>query len=70
MICSYKEPIRSWSDNIYGPTGVMVGAGTGVLRVIHAKGENAANMVPVDMAVNGVIAAAWKAEKDFKYVQL
>lgn len=44
----------------------MVGAGTGVLRVLQAQAESGANIVPVDMAVNGVVAAAWKAEKDFK----
>lgn len=68
VIATYKEPIRGWSDNIYGPTGVIVGAGTGVLRVIQSDEETVANMVPVDMAVNGLIAAAYKISQNFKWV--
>lgn len=67
MVATYKEPIRGWSDNIYGPTGVIVGAGTGVLRVIQGDPKNYANLVPVDMAVNGLIATAYKISENFKY---
>lgn len=54
-----KDPLPGWIDNMYGPTGVVVGAGTGVLRTLHVGPDITADMVPVDMAVNAMLAAAW-----------
>ncbi|XP_015586810.1 fatty acyl-CoA reductase wat [Cephus cinctus] len=59
VISTYQEPIRGWIDNMYGPTGVAAGAGTGLLRSIHCDGSIHANVVPGDMAVNALIASAW-----------
>ncbi|CAO1326836.1 unnamed protein product [Diamesa serratosioi] len=54
-----KEPVVGWIDNLYGPTGVVAGVGTGVLRTLHCDEGINANIVPVDMAVNALITAAW-----------
>ncbi|XP_066585304.1 fatty acyl-CoA reductase wat-like [Prorops nasuta] len=59
VISTYKEPIRGWIDNMYGPTGVAAGAGTGLLRSIHCDGSIQANVVPGDLTVNALIATAW-----------
>ncbi|KAG7201488.1 hypothetical protein KM043_004247 [Ampulex compressa] len=59
VISTYREPIRGWIDNMYGPTGVAAGAGTGLLRSIHCDGSIMANVVPGDLTVNAMIAAAW-----------
>ncbi|XP_014210801.1 fatty acyl-CoA reductase wat-like [Copidosoma floridanum] len=59
VISTYQEPIRGWIDNMYGPTGVAAGAGTGLLRTIHCDGSMKANVVPGDMTVNTLIASAW-----------
>ncbi|XP_011499624.1 PREDICTED: putative fatty acyl-CoA reductase CG5065 [Ceratosolen solmsi marchali] len=59
VISTYQEPIRGWIDNMYGPTGVAAGAGTGLLRSIHCDGSIKANVVPGDMTVNALIASAW-----------
>ncbi|KAF3420318.1 hypothetical protein E2986_00769 [Frieseomelitta varia] len=59
VISTYREPIRGWIDNLYGPTGVAAGAGTGVLRSIHCDGSIQANVVPGDLTVNALIACAW-----------
>ncbi|KYN33349.1 hypothetical protein ALC56_12060 [Trachymyrmex septentrionalis] len=59
VISTYYEPIRGWIDNLYGPTGVAAGAGTGLLRSIHCDGSVHANVVPADLAVNALIACAW-----------
>ncbi|KAL1453646.1 hypothetical protein WDU94_009972 [Cyamophila willieti] len=34
IVSTYKEPVRGWIDNPYGPVGLMVGVGTGVLHSI------------------------------------
>lgn len=57
---TYREPIRSWIDNLYGPTGVLIGAGTGVLRTLHGDVTKTAELVPVDLVVNSMIAASYK----------
>lgn len=44
---------------MYGPTGVVYGVGTGVLRTMHCDRDIIANIVPVDMTVNALIAATW-----------
>lgn len=60
VVAAHKEPIRGWIDNLYGPSGVIVGCGTGVLRTLHCDENVIANIVPVDSAVNAMIASAWK----------
>lgn len=64
MISTYREPTRGWIDNLYGPTGVAAGAGTGLLRSIHCDGSVHANVVPADLAVNALIACAWDVAND------
>ncbi|XP_043266217.1 fatty acyl-CoA reductase wat-like [Colletes gigas] len=59
VISTYQEPLRGWIDNLYGPTGVAAGAGTGILRSIHCDGSIEANVVPGDLTVNALIACAW-----------
>ncbi|XP_055698069.1 fatty acyl-CoA reductase wat-like [Phlebotomus papatasi] len=58
------EPVSGWIDNLYGPTGVVAGAGTGVLRTMHCDKDINANIVPVDMCVNALIASAWDVAKN------
>lgn len=65
VISTYQEPVRGWIDNFYGPTGVIAGAGTGVLRTLRCNPKNVANMVPVDMCVNGIMAAAWEVSQSY-----
>ncbi|XP_012528500.1 fatty acyl-CoA reductase wat isoform X2 [Monomorium pharaonis] len=64
VISTYQEPMRGWIDNLYGPTGVAAGAGTGLLRSIHCDGSVHANVVPADLAVNALIACAWDVAND------
>lgn len=49
---SVREPVVGYIDNLYGPTGVVAGAGTGVLRTMHCNPDITANIVPVDMTVS------------------
>ncbi|EDW81680.1 uncharacterized protein Dwil_GK10887 [Drosophila willistoni] len=59
VITTYREPISGWIDNMYGPCGVIVGIGSGVLRVFTGDMDNKAHIVPVDMCVNALLASAW-----------
>ncbi|XP_050316023.1 putative fatty acyl-CoA reductase CG5065 [Anthonomus grandis grandis] len=60
VIAAWKEPIPGWVDNLNGPTGILVGAGKGVIRTMHCNGEFIADVVPVDISVNSLILVAWK----------
>lgn len=60
VVGTRSEPVSGWIDNLYGPTGVFVGAGTGFIKTIHVDGTKTANIVPVDMTVNALIVSAWE----------
>lgn len=66
VIPTYKEPVCGWIDNMYGPTGIVVGVGAGLLRVLYGKKDNLAELVPVDMCVNGILASAWDISENYK----
>ncbi|VVC44679.1 Hypothetical protein CINCED_3A006734 [Cinara cedri] len=57
VIATYREPVRGWIDNVYGPTGLIVGAGTGVLHTYFGNPNIITDMIPVDMVVNALICA-------------
>lgn len=60
VIPSYKEPMPGWVDNLNGPIGLLVGGGKGVIRSMHCNGNYNAEVVPVDVAINTLIAIAYK----------
>lgn len=66
VIPTYKEPVVGWIDNMYGPTGIIVGVGAGLLRVFYGKKENHAELVPVDMCVNGILASAYDIAQNYR----
>lgn len=59
VIPTYREPIKGWIDNMYGPTGIIVGVAAGLLRVLHINQDNNAELVPVDLCVNSLIASCY-----------
>lgn len=54
------EPVEGWVDSLNGPIGLLVGGGKGVIRTMLCNAEYPAEVIPVDMAINGVITAAFK----------
>lgn len=60
VIPAYKEPLPGWVDNLNGPIGLLVGGGKGVIRSMHCNGNYNAEVVPVDLAINNLIAIAYK----------
>jgi len=63
VISTYNEPVRGWIDNVYGPIGMIVGVGTGVLHTHHCDVTKIIDLVPVDLVVNALICSAYKVSK-------
>ncbi|XP_067204289.1 fatty acyl-CoA reductase wat-like [Linepithema humile] len=61
IISTYREPIRGWIDNLYGPTGIILGASIGLLRSVHCDGSMSTNVIPADLVINTLIACACDA---------
>ncbi|CAH2101870.1 unnamed protein product [Euphydryas editha] len=59
VTAAYKEPLPGWVDNLNGPTGLLVGAGKGVIRTMHCNDNYLADVIPVDMAVNACIILSY-----------
>ncbi|XP_038219939.1 putative fatty acyl-CoA reductase CG5065 [Zerene cesonia] len=68
VTASIKEPIPGWIDNLNGPTGIIVGAGKGVIRTMYCDITRLADTVPVDVTINACILLAYlngmKRQKD------
>jgi len=61
VVASHREPFKGWIDNVNGPTGVILGAGKGLVRSMFAEKSFVADLVPVDVVINLVVALAWFA---------
>ncbi|XP_048004127.1 putative fatty acyl-CoA reductase CG5065 [Leguminivora glycinivorella] len=59
VTAAHKEPMPGWVDNLNGPTGLLVGAGKGVIRTMHCNDALKADVIPVDFVVNGCILVAY-----------
>ncbi|XP_058800132.1 putative fatty acyl-CoA reductase CG5065 [Phymastichus coffea] len=57
---AWSEPLPGWVDNLNGPVGLIVGAGKGVIRSMHCNPDFHAEVIPVDLAINALIAIAYK----------
>lgn len=63
VVASWQDPLPGWIDNLNGPTGLVIAIGKGLLRSMHAKREVKAEIVPVDIVVNTMIASAYYIAK-------
>lgn len=54
-----NEPISGWINNVYGVTGIIVGAALGLIRTIYCLPSMVIDVVPADFVINCVIAAAY-----------
>lgn len=63
---TYAEPMPGWVDNYLGPTGIVIGAGCGVVRVLHCKKEVTVDIVPVDLVINGILVSSYEASRSFR----
>ncbi|XP_064076069.1 fatty acyl-CoA reductase 1 [Vanessa tameamea] len=64
VIPIWQEPVPGWTDNINGPTGLLIGAGKGVIRSMYCKGNSYADYLPVDVFINGIMICTWNYIKN------
>uniref|UniRef100_A0A1A9X2G9 Fatty acyl-CoA reductase n=1 Tax=Glossina brevipalpis TaxID=37001 RepID=A0A1A9X2G9_9MUSC len=60
VIASLNEPLAGWIDNFNGPTGLLSALAKGLFRSIVCEQNYIADVVPVDIVINLMIAAAWR----------
>lgn len=60
VTAAWAEPLPGWVDNLNGPVGLIVGAGKGVIRSMHCNANYHAEVIPVDLAINSLIAISHK----------
>jgi len=61
VTAAWKEPFPGWVDNFNGATGVLAGAGAGLLRTLYCKRSCVADIIPVDVCINLMCVLGWKA---------
>lgn len=68
VAATYMEPAPGWLDisSIFGPSAVIAGSGTGVMRCFLADKSCKVDLVPADFVNNACIAAAYRAAIDFE----
>jgi len=60
IVCgAWREPEPGWVDNLFAFTGLLVGMGKGVLRSLYIKQGIKLDFIPVDVAINLIIASAY-----------
>ncbi|XP_030766783.1 putative fatty acyl-CoA reductase CG5065 [Sitophilus oryzae] len=59
VIPIWKEPLPGWTDNINGPTGLLIGAGKGVIRTMYCQTDSYADYMPVDIFVNATVLSVY-----------
>lgn len=59
VIATANEPLPGWIDNLYGPTGIVTGVMTGIIKSLPCDLNAVTDLVPADLTVNALIAASW-----------
>ncbi|XP_072948654.1 putative fatty acyl-CoA reductase CG5065 [Epargyreus clarus] len=64
VVSSLKHPFPGWIENLNGPSGVVAAAGKGLLHVFSRKCDARADLLPVDIAIDTLLAIAWETAID------
>jgi len=67
VVAAWKDPMPGWVDNLNGPTGMITGAASGILRSMMVTPNNLADIIPVDVAINlmCVVASMLGSKNEF-----
>lgn len=60
VINTIDEPLVGWIDNLNGPSGMLVGVGTGIVRTDLLPLDNRINTIPADISIKALLLAAWQ----------
>lgn len=60
VVAKALPPLEGWTNNLNGPYGLSLAALLGVLRITYGDANTALDVIPVDVAVNGMIISACK----------
>ncbi|XP_047542658.1 putative fatty acyl-CoA reductase CG5065 isoform X1 [Vanessa atalanta] len=64
VVSSLKNPYPGWIENLNGPSGVIAAAGKGLLHVFSRKPGARADLLPVDIAIDTLLAVGWETAVD------
>lgn len=53
---AWKEPVPGWTDTISAAGGISLGGGIGIINWVHGHGDNLADLIPVDIVSNIIVA--------------
>ena len=56
IVGAMNEPLPGWTDTISAAGGLSLVGGIGVVNYIHGKSSNIADLIPVDIVANSIIA--------------
>ncbi|KAG5327384.1 FACR1 reductase, partial [Pseudoatta argentina] len=57
---TFQEPFLGWLDNVYGPIGLSIAAGKGILQVACMNESIKEDIIPVDILTKILIVVTWK----------
>ncbi|XP_024886088.1 fatty acyl-CoA reductase 1-like isoform X2 [Temnothorax curvispinosus] len=60
VLSSIEEPMPGWIDNVYGPIGLFIGGGKGIVRVGYCNKYLNEDVVPVDIVIKAILIVSWK----------
>ncbi|KPI96441.1 Putative fatty acyl-CoA reductase CG5065 [Papilio xuthus] len=65
VISSYREPLPGCVDawNLNSPSGILLGISVGVIHTLRSISDIVLSIVPVDIVINAILAAAWDNTK-------
>ncbi|KAK3914572.1 Putative fatty acyl-CoA reductase [Frankliniella fusca] len=60
IVCpAVREPFPGWGDSVNGPVGPWIAIGKGTLSCVFGDADVVADLVPVDVCINLMVASAW-----------
>lgn len=65
LVISNYEDFPGYTDNVNGPTGVVVWTVRGYIHCIYGDVTKRANLMPVDYCINALIATAWDIHEKY-----
>lgn len=60
VVSALKHPFPGWVENLNGPSGIIVASGKGLLHVFPTNSTARADLLPVDIAIDTLLAVAWE----------